>query len=359
MNKVLSKISSLRKRLTPKNWPHRSIVYYTGHTKYPWSPQSLKTGLGGANARIIYLSREWVKLGYSVTVYNNCGSQEGVYDGVQYLHYSKFNPYDSFDTLIMWQFAWRIKFPVQANRVWLDLGKGVLLPEEAQYEKLKNYDLIFCKTSFHRSTLTEIPDHKVVVIPNGVDPSFLHLAKNPKEPYKLIYASNYIRGLDRMLEFGWPIIQKEIPEATLHIYYGWPREAKPEWKDKMLQLMQLPGVINQGKLGRLELMQAKSTSIINYYGCTFQETDCNTVRESAFVGCIPVTTDYAGLKDKDYCLKIPGNPYLKETQEALAWKIVELLKEPEQLASLRQDFMQLAQKETWDKVSQLWIDEIR
>jgi len=362
LEKIANRLSSgwrqLKQRSNRQNWPDRSIVFYTGHTDYVWSPENLETGLGGGDARIIYLTREWVKLGYQVTVYSNCGQKEGLYDGVQYLNYQKFNQYDRFDTLIMWHFAWRLKFPIIAKRVWLDLGKGVLLPEEAKYEKLKKYDKIFCKNNYHRSTLPEIPDGKIAIIPNGVESSYLELRQNEKDPDKVIYASNYIRGLERMLEFGWPIVKKAVPSAQLHIYYGWPREVDPAWKEKMLKLMNQPGVIEHGKVGRDRIMQEKSTAIIHYYGCTFKELDCNTVRESAFVGCIPVTTDYAGLQDKDYCIKIPGNPYQKETQEAVAGKIVELLPAPEKLVEIRQQFFECVKDETWERVAKLWLEQM-
>ncbi|GGA13532.1 glycosyltransferase family 4 protein [Okeania sp. KiyG1] len=352
-----SKLTTLKQRITPKVWSENSIVYYTGETPYEWSPESLKTGLGGADARIVFLGREWVKLGYKVAVYNNCGKKEGVYDGVEYHHYSKFNPYDSFDTLIMWQFAWRIKFPIKSKRVWLDLG-SVLLPREVTYEKLKHYDKIFCKNNYHRSLLPEIPDNKIAIIPNGIEPSFSSLYENSKDSNKIIYASNYIRGLERMLEFGWPIINKEIPSAELNIYYGWSSKVEADWKEKMLKLMAQPGVTERGKIGREQLMQEKSTSSIHYYGCTFQELDCNTVRESALVGSVPVTTDYAGLTDKNYCVKVPGHPYEKETQEALAYKIVELLRNPEQIQELREKNVELVKDETWENVAKLWLAEI-
>lgn len=357
LNKITDKLKKFQNRFTAKRWSKKSIVYYTGHTAHEWTPDSLKTGLGGGDARIIYLSREWVKLGYEVAVYNNCGSKEGVYEGVKYFNSQKFNQYDTFDILIMWQFAWKLKFPIKANRVWLDLGQGVLLPKQAKYEALKDYDKIFCKNNYHRSLLPEIPDSKIAIIPNGVDSKFIQLKENPKQPYKIIYASNYIRGLEYMLEFGWPIIKKEVPEAELHIYYGWPKNVEANWKEGMLKLMSQPGVTEHGKVGREKLMAEKSTSIINYYGCTFKELDCNTVRESALVGCIPVTTDYAGLQDKDYCLKVSGHPYAQETQEALAYKVVELLKNPHQLTEVREKFFDLVKNETWENVAKLWLEE--
>ena len=90
LNNFNSKLIGFKQRIKPKLWSDNSIVYYTGHTPYEWFPESLKTGLGGADARIVFLGREWVKLGYKVAVYNNCGRKEGVYDGVEYYHYSKF-----------------------------------------------------------------------------------------------------------------------------------------------------------------------------------------------------------------------------------------------------------------------------
>jgi glycosyltransferase involved in cell wall biosynthesis len=277
---------------------------------------------------------------------------------VIYRHHKEFNKHDEFDTLLVWHFAWRLAFPVKANRVWLDLGKGVLLPEESSLEKLGRYDKIFCKNAFHRSTLPDIPDDKIVVIPNGLDTEFQHLGRNFKNPNKIIYASNYSRGLEYMLEFGWPLIKQKMPSAELHVFYGWPKGPSREWHQKMQHLMRQPGVFEHGKVSRERLMEEKSTSIIHYYGCTFDEIDCNTVRESAFVGCVPATTNHGGLKDKDYCVKVTGNPFQPETQIALAQKIVDLLQDLSEIENLRHQFESAVQLETWDKIANRWLAEI-
>ena len=74
------------------------------------------------------------------------------------------------------------------------------------------------------------------------------------------------------------------------------------------------------------------------------------------VGCLPVTTDYAALGEKDYCVKVAGNPYNQETQEAIGYKIVELLKNQEKLAEIRQKNIELVQKETWKNIAHLWLN---
>ncbi|AUC61719.1 hypothetical protein AA637_11450 [Cyanobacterium sp. HL-69] len=41
LRKIQGKISQINQRLAAKTWPNKSIVYYTGHTLYEWSPKSL------------------------------------------------------------------------------------------------------------------------------------------------------------------------------------------------------------------------------------------------------------------------------------------------------------------------------
>ena len=360
-----SQLVRFKHRITAKVWPKESIVFYTGFTPKEWTKENLRSGIGGAETAIIYLGQEWLKAGKQVTIYTNCGNKEGNYDGVNYLHYNQFNPYDSFSTLIVWRYPWRVDYgqlrtKIKAKRLWLDLHE-MLLPEEVTRDKISQFDKIFVKSQYHSSLLKEIPAQKIALIPNGVAPKYLQESNGSKEPYKLIYASQYAWGLDLMLLYGWPIIKKEIPQAELHIYYGWgilnnPKPQYTEKKRKLLELMDQPGVREHGRVGQDQLLQAKSTAAIHYYGCIVREIDCISVRESALVGCVPVTTDYAALGEKPYCLKVPGNPYLQETQESLAGKIVELLKNPPRLEEIRLKFQDSAKEETWDKIALAWLD---
>ncbi|WP_446682789.1 hypothetical protein [Cyanobacterium sp. HL-69] len=166
------------------------------------------------------------------------------------------------------------------------------MPEQVSKEKLSKYDQIFVKSRYHRHLLPEIENKKIKIITNGVTKDYLKYADFPKQPYKIIYASNYGRGLEQMLLYGWNIIKKEIPQATLDIYYGFSSHSKNDsewnlWKEKMIQLMTQEGVTEHGRIGVDELIKEKASSVIHYYGCTFQEIDCISIRESALVKCIP------------------------------------------------------------------------
>lgn len=354
-------IEQLRqKHLPSKTWPKGSIVYWAGKSFEEWTPDSLKTGLGGSETAIVHLCKQWVKQGYKVTVYGNCGTKEGRYDGVEYLNYYKFNRRDVFDTLIIWRAPWEMDFKFKANKIILDLHD---VPDATEFtpERLENIDKIYVKSQYHRTLLPQVDDSKFVIIPNGVDPIEL---KEERNPHQLIYASSYDRGLELLLYYGWPIIKKAIPGATLKIYYGWNlfdavHRHNPErmaWKARLVDLMGQDGVSEGGRIGHKELLKEKARSAIHYYPTNFEEIDCISVRESALVGAIPFTTDYAALENRAYCITTQGDPNSQETQEAIAKKIVKHLKTPQKLEEVRGKFRELALNESWERISKRWFE---
>ncbi len=360
------RVFELKDQMTAKKWAKKSIVYCAGHTIYEWSPDSLKTGIGGSETAIINLAKEWTKLGYAVTVYGNFGDKVGVYDGVNYRHYTEFNRFDQFDTLILWRRLDFLNVSYNANRVWYDVH-DVLYKDQFNDRNLKNIHTIFFKSNYQRKMIPQVDENQVVIIPNGVDQSLLKLDLTCKNPYKLIYASNYQRGLELMLVYGWSIIKKEIPEAVLHIYYGWEftdlmygeNLEYLGWKDKMVGLLNQPGLVEHGRIGQSELIREKANAVIHYYATNFEEIDAISLKESAMVGCLPVSTDYAALSEKEYCLKSSGNPNDESTQAAIAYQVVELLKNRAKLDELSQQFRQIAETETWTNVAKLWIEQIK
>lgn len=363
LNKRVPKLLSITRQIKAKTWPKGSIVYYIGKRKEPLTPESLKSGASGSYTAVIKLCQQWVKLGYQVTVYSTCNGQAATYDGVEYVDYYKFNPYDKFDIFIIFQHPYLLPLPIQGRKICLDwhdiLGSDRVFPEA----KLKKFDLIFAKSQFQRQLMPFIEDNKFVIVTNGIDKSIAALNSENKYPYRLIYASRYYRGLDSMLTYGWPLIKQAIPEAELHIYYGFVKlelsDLKAVWREKMLKLMQQPGIVEHGKVGQDQLILAKSQASIHYYACTYQEIDCISIRESAMVGCVPVTTDFAVFSEKNYCVKVPGKPEAPATQAAVANKVIELLKNPQLLADYRQQFQLNVRLETWDNIAKVWAEKFK
>ena len=87
----------------PTEWSDKSVVIFAMQSLNDWSPKSTANGIGGSEEAVINLSRELVKLGLEVTVFNNCGEQAGTYDGVVYKNVEEFNPNDIYNVLISWR----------------------------------------------------------------------------------------------------------------------------------------------------------------------------------------------------------------------------------------------------------------
>ena len=61
--------------------------------------------------------------------------------------------------------------------------------------------------------------------------------------HRVIYTSSYDRGLEHLLKM-WPDVKKSVPDAELHIFYGWQlfdrfyqnNPSSMSWKNKMLDI---------------------------------------------------------------------------------------------------------------------------
>lgn len=154
------------KHKEPKIWEEDEICYYAsfGSPHFErWGPENLKKGIGGSETAVIQLSKEWAKKGYRVTVYCDCGEQEGYHDGVLYLQYFRFNPRDLFNIFINWR-SNHLAGIIKAKKFIIDLHD---LFNEIQFRNYERYDKLFVKSDYHRGLASIIPDDKVEVISNG------------------------------------------------------------------------------------------------------------------------------------------------------------------------------------------------
>jgi hypothetical protein len=103
----------------------------------------------------------------------------------------------------------------------------------------------------------------------------------------------------------WPDIKKAYPDAELHCCYGWKlfdilARTNPErrqWKNSVETMMQHPGVIHHGRLGKEELAEVRKGCGIWAYPTYFTEINCITALDSMRDGLVPVTMDLAALPE--------------------------------------------------------------
>lgn len=154
--------------LPPRKWGKKEIAYYAVAGIEEWTSENLeKEGLGGSESAVARLAKEWADMGYKVTVYNDCGSKAGVYDGVAYKPHFTMNWHDNFNILILWRNPRLLDRDIKAKKLIVDLH-DIASPLDWPEERTDRVDKVFFKSEWHRKNLPNIPDKKAVVIGNGI-----------------------------------------------------------------------------------------------------------------------------------------------------------------------------------------------
>lgn len=184
---------------------------------------------------------------------------------------------------------------------------------------------------------------------------------------RVIYTSSYDRGLEHLLKM-WPDVKKEVPEAELHIYYGWQLFEKFHkdnpgsmmWMAKMNELMKQEGVVEAGRLPQHQLAEEMKKSGIWAYPTHFGEINCISAIKAQAYGCEPVVVNYAALKETvQFGRKVEGDIYDQETQGEYKKELIEALKNP-MTEDKREEMMKWAnEKYAWSTIAQQWSKEFR
>lgn len=321
---------------SPLVWPEKSIAYYAAIDVLEWSPKSLKKGIGGSEEAIVHLAKNWVKQGYKVTVYTSVGANEGVYDGVEYLNYQRFNHRDKFDILVSWRNPHFIrKNLLDARLILLDLHD---VPEVGEYddELLSRIDYIMVKSDYHRSLLPHVPDNKFQIIGNGIEYDKLAAVKVKRDPHAIFYGSSPDRGLENLLNI-WPQVKQAIPDATLHVCYGFDLfnkllghvAHKMKWRDQMMELLKQDGITYHGKVGKTELYNIAASCGVWAYPTNFQEIDCITARYCQALGTVPITYNYGALETTvQRGERLLVDPFTHESLKTYTQTLINHLKKP-------------------------------
>lgn len=293
--------------MTSREWPDNSVCIFALSSLEDWSPKSADKGIGGSEEAVIHLSKELAVLGMDVTVFNNCGEQAGIYDGVKYRNIVEFNPKDTYNILISWRsniFENSIK--AKKRIVWLHDIPNIDFAED----NIKKVDRIVVLSKYHASLLPEnVPPEKIFISTNGINAQdFLGLDNVPRETHRVMYASSYNRGLENLLKM-WPEVIESVPDATLHIYYGWDtydsfvRQGfvkEDGFKDRIVKLMNQPGVTDHGRVGHKELLKEYKKSQVLAYPCAYAgEINCIALTKAVACGCYAVTNDFAVMKERN------------------------------------------------------------
>lgn len=362
-------VAALRNQNKSFKWPKKSIAIMTGDTALDaWGPWSLKEGIGGSEEAIIRIAPKLQAMGYKVVVFAKPGNDAGLDEnGVMWLNYWQCNLEDQFDIFIAWRAPFIFEKKIKARKKYLWLH-DVMEPGEFGENRIANFDKCILLSDYHRSLFPMIPDNKVLMSGNGIDPeefeAYDALGKHKRDPHKILYASSHVRGLAYLYQI-WPDVKKAVPDATLDVYYG--RESydavhkgNPErmkWMDDMIQKAKdLEGVTDHGKASQSKIVEEGFRSGIWAYPCPFPEIYCITAIKSQASGAVPVASNFAALDETiQFGHKQQFGEFddedLEKYKEALIW----WLQHPEEQEKIRPEMMKWARTKSWKATAEGWV----
>lgn len=354
--KYLPELRKIREAVTyPKTWDDKSIVFFCGKGYEEWGPHTLSKGMGGSEEAIVYLAPQLAKLGYEVTIYGEVSSPMDV-DGVKWLPWNYIDRRDEFNTLVVWrmpQFVGQFK----AKKMFVDMHDQLSAELVRPYE---NATYLF-KSQYHKDQYPKVTNYKI--IPNGIDVSQFGQGID-KKPYSVIYPSAYYRGLEVLVNL-WPQVKKEVPEATLDIYYGWESWVSAEGEDAFYQRMTKKlkdgkklGITEHGRVDHQTLANKYAEAKVWAYPTEFPEIFCITAVKANLAGCKPVITDVAALKETGG----PNATYIETdriyhdqySQDKFVKELVKALKEEHNT----EEQIKWAKQHDWSEISKAWKEVI-
>ncbi len=367
------------------------IVFYVGWGPEPWTPESAaRAGIGGSETMAMNMAKRLASRGHRVRLYGDCPGQERTYDGVEYIHHDKFRNVEC-DVYITSRRPQYVddEFNVRAKVTlcWVhDIGCGTALT----HARALRIDRFLCLSQWHKDFFLGAhrcvhPD-QVVVTRNAIDLSRFeestHGGPVARNPHRAVYGSSPDRGMEVAVKV-WPQVRQRIPDAELHIFYGfhtWEVSARSTNDQGQIELIerlkrqiaeaQPYGVHFHGRVDQVRLAKEFMSSGVWAYPTWFTETSCITAMEAQAAGLRIVTSPIAALNETvgSNGLLIPGDWLSPEYQSKFVDGVVEAMNlgtHPSDAAFRASQRKQAFERFGWDALTEEWeqllhrtIDEV-
>ena len=183
---------------------------------------------------------------------------------------------------------------------------------------------------------------------------------------RVIHTSSPDRGLEHLLKM-WPDVKKEVPDAELHIAYGFQifdriyhdNPGSMMWKANMLKMMEHEGITNHDRLPQPKLAELLQTCGIWTYPTHFGEINCISALKAQYYGVEPVVVNYAALRETvNFGRRIEGDIYDDETKAKFQSEWIDALKRP-MSEEKRKEMSEWAKQFEWSQIAKQWTKEFK
>ena len=354
------------------NYLNYDIVYLAGGLGIEWDPSDNK--LGGSEQAIVHLTNNWKKLGKKIIVYGNFKTNIK-YEDVDYVNWLYFPFEKKIKNLISWRrhgLSLLANNDYHADNLILDFHDNFFTIEDMDSILLKNIfekvNYINFKSKYHENCFIDFLNKKNIqininnkfnVIENGIRIDNFKINNDIiRNPYRFCYCSSYDRGLEDIIIKLWINIYNKEPKAELHVYYGMDYIFDDNFKNKMMQLLSLPGVMEHGRQSIDMIIREKYLSTFHLYinNC-IGEIDCISIKESLITGCIPIISNFGVFNERDG-LKYDWDPNNEELCKNIVNDIILKMNNNEIINDLRQELYNSSTIINWNDISIKWLKYI-
>lgn len=354
-----------------------------------------KRGLGGSESAVIRMSEELAKIGFDVTVFNDCvsdDSRRGLYNGVNYRPVAGDGPKSNRKTYDVCIVSRSVKpiaedWPIIANSKHVCLWMHDTFCEgDDQIEYLINIgklNEIFTLSDWHTGYVThcdhgfrrnyDVLKNHIFLTRNGIgnmNPGWIDIRE--KDPNLFVFNASVTKGMIPLVKQIWPEVKRRIPDAKLKIVGGYykfreaagPDQQQKDWTDLMMHYggdIEFTGVITQQEIS--DILRKASYMI---YPVGFPETFGISTLEALAHNVPLITCQFGALEETaidlaSWKIKYPVEPnwamqWLNQEQQVNLFvdKVVEAYNTPYLHQQKMYACNQVKDICTWDTVALQW-----
>jgi FkbM family methyltransferase len=304
-----------------------------------------KQGLGGSESAVTFIAKELAKIGFEVTVFNNCNidhAEPGTYDNVIYRPLSALAQDYIFDIVI----SSRTVIPFTDPKDYVKLKDNRALPFASMnlYDRILNkakiralwmHDTfclgdnlieelttsnritdIFTLSDWHLTYITncdhgkrrnfEVLKRKMFITRNGVNIYNKEVDIKAKDKDLFVYNASVTKGMIPLVKQIWPHVKRHIPTAKLKViggYYRFSNNTEPDQQEKdWRQMADDPelvklGIEFTGIIPQKEIADILTKANFMVYPAAFPETFGISTLESICYNTPLVTCRFGALEE--------------------------------------------------------------
>lgn len=288
-----------------------------------------KQGLGGSESAVILISKELAKIGFDVTVVNNCKdskySSPGTYENVKYIDNADAPGHtDVYDVVIVsrsvFPFLENSQYPfiptAKKRILWLHdtFVQGDEGVEDLVLRGVIHH--IFTLSDFHTSYILnsdhgyrrnfEVLKKYIFQTRNGAVSYLPEVDLTKKDRNHFVYNASATKGMIPLIEFIWPAIKHAIPDARLTIiggYYRFRDGAEPDQQEALVKELAMRtdlaeyGITFTGVITQKAIADILANANIMLFPGAFPETFGISTLESLLYNTPLVTTRFGALEE--------------------------------------------------------------